>query len=276
MHAWLVGGLIAAIAAPTVLAAPRLAIRGAAAQVAIVPEARGDIAVIVTRTNRALPLKITRFGDTTYIDGALGHRIHGCALVAGSLGVRVRGLGTVAAGDLPHLTVRTPLNVRVTVGDGVSGAIGRSASLEFENRGCGRWTIANVRGRLSVGQFGSGESRVGQAGSADLNVAGGGAISTRDIHGPLTAVSSGAGAVQVEGVNGSVILRIAGSGSVGVQSGQATQLNVSIAGSGAARFGGEAKTLVASVAGPGYISVARVSGPVSKRVFGAGEIHVGR
>ena len=276
MHAWLVGGLIAAVIAPAVMAAPRLAIRGAAVQVAIVPEARSDIVVTVTKANRALPLRITRFGDTTFIDGALGHRIHGCALIAGALGVRVRGLETVAAADLPRVTIRTPLNVRVSAGDGVNGVIGRSSSLEFENRGCGRWTIANVRGRLSLGQIGSGESRVGQAGSADLNVAGGGAISTRAIHGPLTAVSSGAGAVQVDAVNGPVILRIAGSGSVGVQSGVATQLNVSIAGSGAARFGGEAKSLIASVAGPGYISVARVSGPVSRRIFGAGEIHLGR
>jgi hypothetical protein len=166
--------------------------------------------------------------------------------------------------------------VRVSAGDGVSGFVGRAASLRLQNRGCGRWTVANIRGRLDVEQIGSGEARVGQAGEADLNVAGEGAITTRAIHGPLRAVSSGAGAIDVDAVSGQAIVRIAGSGSIGVRGGVASQLNVSIAGSGSARFGGEAHSLVASVAGPGYISVRRVNGAMSRRVFGAGEIHVGR
>jgi hypothetical protein len=251
-------------------------IRGAAAEVVIVPEARGDIAVTLTRINRRLPLRVTRSGETTFIDGALGHRIRGCAMVGAGLGVRIRGMETVAPADLPALAIHTPMDVRVSAGEGVSGSVGRSASLRLQNRGCGRWTIANVRGRLDLDQIGSGEARVGQAGEADLNVAGGGAISTRAIHGALRAVSSGAGAIEVEAVRGPVILRIAGSGGIGVQGGLASQLNVSIAGSGAARFGGEARGLVAEVAGPGYVSVGRVSGPVSRKVFGAGEIHVGR
>ncbi|HEY2179751.1 MAG TPA: DUF2807 domain-containing protein [Caulobacteraceae bacterium] len=276
MRAWRVGGLIAAMAAPAAWAMPRVEIRAAAAEVVIVPEARGDIVITQTRVNRRLPLRISRFGETTLIDGALGHRVRGCAMTGQGLGVRIRGMETVTPADLPALAIHTPMDVRVTVGEGVTGSVGRSASLQLQNRGCGRWTIANVRGRLDLDQIGSGEVRVGQAGEADLSVAGGGAINTRAVHGPLRAVSSGAGAIDVEGVSGPVMVRIAGSGSVGVHGGLASQLNVSIAGSGVARFGGEARSLVASVAGPGYVSVKRVSGPVSRRLFGAGEIHVGR
>jgi hypothetical protein len=274
MRAWLLVGVI--VVAPAAAFAARLEIRGAAARVVIIPEPRADIQVIMVRSRASLPLRISRSGQTTFIDGGLGHRIHGCTLVAGQTGVRIRGLDTVAAADLPRLVVRAPLAVKVAVGDGVSGAVGRADSLELDNRGCGRWTIANVRGRLTLNQIGAGEARVGQAGAANLNVAGGGAIATQAIHGPLTAVSSGAGAIQADSASGPVLVRIAGSGSVGVRTGVATQLNISIAGSGVARFGGEARSLSAYVAGPGYVSVGKVTGPVSRHVFGAGEIHIGR
>jgi hypothetical protein len=267
---------VAVTSAVGVRAAPRVEIRSAAAHIVVIPEARADIVVSVIGASPRFPIKVSRFGDVTFIDGDVGHRVRGCPLVDGKPGVRIRGMGQVAGDSLPRLAIHAPSNVKITAGDGVSGVIGRAASLDFENRGCGQWTIANVRGRLRVNQIGSGEARAGAAGSADLSVAGAGAIATRTIHGPLTAVSSGAGAITVDSVSGVVIVRIAGSGSVGVNGGVANQLNVSIAGSGAARFGGEAKSVNASVAGPGYVSIARATGPVTRRVFGAGEILVGR
>jgi hypothetical protein len=278
MRVWLAGGLAVATSALGLTAhgAARLEIRGAAAHVVIIPEARADIVVTMIKANRDLPIRISRAGGVTFIDGALAHRVRGCPMLAGALGARIRGLGNVEAARLPSLVVRTPMEVRVVAGEAVSGAVGRAASVDFENRGCGAWTLANVRGRLRFSQVGSGDDRAGGAVAADLSVAGGGSVAARSVTGPLTAVSSGEGAIMVDSLVGPLIARVAGSGGVVVRAGRATQANISVAGSGAIRFGGEAGTVSASVTGSGHVSVARARGPVSRRVFGAGEVQVGR
>ena len=278
MRVLLAGGLIAATSALGLSAhgAVRLEIRGAAAHVVVIPEARADIVVTVIKASRELPVRVSRAGGVTYIDGNVAHRVRGCPMLAGALGARIRGLGNVEAASLPSLVVRTPMEVRVVAGDAVSGAVGRAVSVDLENRGCGAWTLANVRGRLRFSQVGSGDDRVGRAGAADLNVAGGGSIAARSVIGALTAVSSGEGAIMVDSLVGPMIARVAGSGGVVVRTGSAPQANVSVAGSGAVRFGGEAGSVSASVTGSGHVSVARARGPVSRHVFGAGEVEVGR
>jgi hypothetical protein len=272
----LIGVALVALASLPALAASRLELRALAAHVVILPEARNDIAVRMLRSNHALPVRVNRAGQVTIITGNLAHRVHGCPMLAGGVGVRVRGLGNIEAFELPHLLIRTPLDVRIIAGDAVSGVVGRSASVEVENRGCGAWTIANTHGRARVSQIGSGQERAGDSAEADLSVAGGGLITTRRVRGLTTIVSSGDGEIQVESVDGDVIARIAGSGGVDVRGGRAPHINVSVAGSGSMRFGGAAGAVTASVAGPGYVSIAHASGPVSRRVFGAGEIQVGR
>jgi hypothetical protein len=178
--------------------------------------------------------------------------------------------------QLPSIAVRTPLAVKISVGEGVFGAIGRADSLDFASRGCGDWVIANVRRRLRISEVGSGEARAGTAGSGDLSVAGSGSIETRDIRFGLTALSSGDGDISAASGSGPLMIRVAGSGDIRVLGGEASQMNVSIAGSGSVRFAGVARALIASIAGPGYISVSQVKGPVKKQVFGGGEIQAGR
>jgi hypothetical protein len=278
MRVKLIGAIVAATTAVGISAqgAPRLAIRAAAAHVVIIPEARSDIQVTMIKARRELPIRISRAGDLTTITGDVAHRVRGCSMLAGGQAVRIHGLGGIEAADLPQIVVRMPLQVRVEASDAVSGEIGRAASVDFENRGCGDWTVANTRGRLRFSQVGSGDVRAGQTGAADLSVAGGGSIAVRKVAGPLTAISSGDGAIMVDAVEGPLIARVAGSGDVVVRAGRAAQLNVSVAGSGAVRFGGDAGGVTASVTGSGHISIAHARGPVSKRVFGAGEIAVGR
>jgi hypothetical protein len=278
MCVWLVGAFVAAITAvgQDARSAPRLAIRNATAHVVIIPEARSDIQVTMLKSRRDLPIRISRAGDVTTIAGDVAHRVRGCGTPARGPGVRVRGIGPVAEADLPQIVVRTPLNVRVTASNAVSGAVGRAASVDFENRGCGSWTLANTRGRLRFSQVGSGDVRTGRTGAADLSVTGGGSIAVRQVSGPLTAISSGEGAIMVDSADGPLVARVAGSGDVIVSGGRAAQLNVSVAGSGAVRFGGQAGRVTASVTGSGRVSIAHASGPTSKQVFGAGEISVGR
>ena len=256
--------------------APRLELKGLAARVTIVPEARGDIRVTVLKANAQLPVFVTRSGAAVVVDGKLDHRIRGCPAMPGGAGARIKGLGFVGPDALPRLVVQTPMDVQVVAGDAVSGVVGRANSLDFENRGCGDWTVSNVRKRLRFNQVGAGQSQIGRAGAADLSVDGGGSISTRAIAGPVTAVSSGEGEIVVDSVSGPLIARVAGSGGVQVRGGRAPQVNVSVAGSGAVRFGGVAGAVAAEVTGSGLVTVAHARGPVSRRVFGAGQISIGR
>jgi hypothetical protein len=273
MRAWLI--LAALVGPASGHAAARLEIRGAAAHVTIIPEARSDIRVSVIRKSTVLPVRVFQSGDVTVVDGGLGHRVKGCPRLGSGIGVRVSGVGNIVEAELPRLVIRVPMDARVIAGDGVSGEFDRAASLDFESRGCGNWTIANVAGRLRLSQIGSGAVRAGRSGSADLNVAGRGAIVSGPIAGLLTAVSSGEGTINVASVDGSMMARVAGSGRVDVRAGAAARINASVAGSGAVSFGGDAGGVTASVAGSGNITVAHAGGPVTRRIFGPGQIQVG-
>jgi hypothetical protein len=267
-------GLIAVAGAAG--AAPTVDIRHAVARVVVIPEIRPNIVVTLVKTNARLPLRITRFAGRVYISGDVGHRAHNCRTVEGQPVVGVRGRGEIAYRDMPLVVIYTPMNARVSAGEAVFGSVGRSDSLEFSESGCGNWTIANVRGHLRLNVDGSGGARAGAVGSADLSVAGSGAIAAREIRGGLTAFSSGSGDIAAGSVSGPFNVRIAGAGDVRAPRGRVTRMTASVAGSGDVRFGGVASSLNASVAGSGAITVAQVTGPISKRVFGSGEVRIGR
>lgn len=266
---WLTAGIL--IAPSGAAAANALEIRGAAMRVAIVPERRTDVRVVVLRTNPRLPIRIRSAGGRIVITGDVSRRVRSC----GAHSVGLWGRGDVAYAALPFVVVRTPLAVRVSVGDAVFGVIGRSASVDFTNKGCGNWTIANTRGRLRLDQAGAGESQAGSAGSGDLSVAGSGRIAVRSLANGAMAVSSGSGDITVGRASGPMDVRIAGTGNVTVATGEVTHIDASIAGSGDIRMGGTAQSLTASVTGSGSVVVARVTGPVIRRVFGPGSVRVG-
>jgi hypothetical protein len=258
------------------IASPSVQVRGAAARLIVIPEMRRDIAVSLTHADPRLPLRITRLGDRIYITGDVGHRVHGCRTTTGRRGVAIWGRGGVPYEDLPTVVIRTPMTVRLSAGEAVFGDVGRSASVDFTNQGCGDWTIADVQGRLRLNQAGAGDARTGSAGTSDLSVAGSGGISTRAIRGGLTAVSSGSGAILVASVSGPVDARVAGPGGITMSAGSVTTMTVSIAGSGAVTLHGVAQSLKASIAGSGDVTVEKVTGPVVKQVFGSGAVRVGR
>ena len=269
-------GMAVAAIATGASAAPSVQIRNAVARVVVVPEARSDVSVALVKTNRRLPLRISHFGDTIIVDGDIGGRAHVCHRFLGRPTVGVWGRGDIHYQDMPQIVVHTPMDVHVSAGDAVYGSIGRSDSLDFSNKGCGDWTIANVRGRLRLNETGSGDARSGSAGSADLMVAGSGDLSTQDVRQNVTAVSTGSGDIMVGSVGGSLNVRVAGSGDVKAKAGQVGDMQAAIAGSGDVRFGGVAQSLNASITGSGDITVAKVTGQVNKRVFGSGDVNVGR
>lgn len=265
----------AGMAAGSAAAAPGVEIRQAVARVTIVPEARSDVAIEVIRANPRLPLRIVRDGDRVVVDGGLGMRLRGCGSFLGRPRAHVWGVGDIAYGDMPQIVVHTPMEVRVGASGAVFGTVGRAASVELSNSGCGDWTVADVASVLRVNVSGSGDIRTGAAGSADLHVAGSGDISVRRVDSGLSAATSGSGDIQTGLVNGPMRVRVAGSGNVRAHAGQVTDMDVSVAGSGDVSFGGVAQTLTANVAGSGDVTVSHVTGAVSKHVAGSGDVRVG-
>ncbi|HEV2533452.1 GIN domain-containing protein [Phenylobacterium sp.] len=250
-------------------------IKDAVARVTVIPENRSDIKVEFLSSNPRLPLQVRTFGGKTIIDGDLGRRIRNCRGHGEHVSVTVRDVGEVAWRDMPQVVIRTPRDARVEAGGAVFGSVGRSASLELGNAGCGDWTVANVEGRLRLSQAGSGDTRAGAAGEAKVRTAGSGDVAMADVHGPLEVEIAGSGDVNVGTISGALEVRVAGSGDVKVAGGHASAMSVSIAGSGDVDFGGSADTLKARIAGSGDVHAREVKGPISKMVMGSGGVSVG-
>jgi hypothetical protein len=250
-------------------------IEDAVARVTVVPEARNDIRIEVVRANARLPLKVRTLGDRTILDGDLDRRIRNCRSSGESSSVYVRDVGEVGWADMPQVVIRTPRDVRVEAGGAVFGAVGRSASLELGNSGCGDWVIANVEGAARVSQAGSGDTRMGSSGALKVRVAGSGDVAAGEVRGGLDVSIAGSGSADVRSVNGPLEVSIAGSGDVNIAGGRATTMKVSVAGSGDVNFAGAADSLRARIAGSGDVHASQVRGEISKAIMGSGSVRVG-
>jgi hypothetical protein len=270
--------LVATAAAMTAAGAAQAAaveITDAVARVTVIPENRTTTKVEIVRNNPRLPIQVRTVEGRTIIDGQLDGRIRNCR-VSGERGtVEVRGVGDVAYADMPQIVVRTPREAVVRADGAVFGAVGRSATLEFSNAGCGDWTVANVEGRLRLHVAGSGDTRTGSAGTARIRVAGSGDVSTAEVRGGLDVNVAGSGDVSVASIAGPLDVSVAGSGDVRVDGGRASSMAVSIAGSGDVNFHGVAETLNARIAGSGDVRVRQVRGSVSRSVVGSGGVRIG-
>ena len=250
-------------------------IKDAVARVTIIPEARNDISVEVTRPNPRLPLAVLTLGDRMIIDGDLDRKIRNCHGAADRFSVAVRGVGDVEWADMPQVVIRTPRDVKIEAGGAITGTVGRSNQLSLGNSGCGDWTIANVDGEAKVSQAGSGDTRMGSAGSLKVRIAGSGDVSAADIKNGLEVSIAGSGSTAVRSVKGPLSVSIAGSGDVTVGGGQVSEMKVSVAGSGNVDFRGSADTLRARIAGSGDVHANAVKGEVTKVVMGSGEVRIG-
>lgn len=264
-------------------AEPSVVIRNAAVRVVVIPEARKDVQVIVAQSNGALPLRTWREGDRVIVDGGVGGRMRwlalgfglGCSGRGGHVRVHVPRIGWLDGDALPRLVVRAPLNAEVAAEGAVFGSVGRSDSLTLSNAGCGDWTVANVRGPLTVNEAGSGDVRAGASGGLTVHSAGSGDVSARSVAGPMEASIAGSGDVIVARLTGALEVSIAGSGSVQIANGEVSTMTVHIAGSGGVDVAGTARSLDASIAGSGDVRVGQVLGPVSRHIMGSGSIDIG-
>jgi hypothetical protein len=265
----------AAVMAAGSAQAASIEIRDAVARVTVVPEARSDIKVEVTRRNDELPLTIRTTGDRTILDGDLDRRIRNCHSAGEGSSVTVRGAGTVRWEDMPQVIIRTPREANVVAGGAVFGTVGRSASLVLDNAGCGDWTIANVEGAARIAQAGSGDTRMGSSGSLRIRVAGSGDVAAASVKSGLDISIAGSGSARVSAASGALDISVAGSGDVVIGGGTASNMTVAIAGSGDVDFQGTAANLRARIAGSGDVHVNAVTGEVSKTVMGSGAVRIG-
>ena len=251
-------------------------VRDAVARVTVIPENRSDVQVEIVAANPRLGLQVRTSGGRTIIDGGLERRIRDCHGSGENRMVRVRGEGDFAWREIPQVVIHTPRDVDIDAGGAVWGAVGRAASVRLGNAGCGDWTVANVEGPLRVSLAGSGDTRAGSAGAANIRVAGSGDTTLGDVRGGLAVDVAGSGDVTAASVSGPLDVHIAGSGDVKVASGHASSMAVIVMGSGDVSFGGVADTLRARIAGSGDVRARQVTGPVSKTIMGSGGVTVGR
>lgn len=250
-------------------------VKDAVARVVVIPEDRGDIKVEFLTTNPSLPLQVRSMGGKTIVDGDLDRKIKSCNSSGGRTRVYVSGIGDVAYEDMPQIVIRTPKDAKVEAGGAVFGSVGKTASLELSNAGCGDWTVGNVAGKMNINVAGSGDTSTGSAGEASLRVAGSGDVRTQAVAGALEVSVAGSGDVDVASISGPLNVKIAGSGDVKISGGHASQVTTSIAGSGNVDFNGVAGSLTAKIAGSGDVHVKSVTGAVSKAIVGSGNVRVG-
>lgn len=269
--------LLAAMAVTSAGAAQAatIEVKDAVARITVVPEDRKDVRVEVVAPNAKLPVGIRVNGDRTVLDGGLNRKIRNCRGSGERAVVDIRDVGVVSFAEMPQVVIHTPRDVRIDAGGAIFGAIGRSASLELGNSGCGDWTVANVDGEAKISQAGSGDTRMGSSGGLKIRVAGSGDVASGDVRGGLDVSIAGSGSAHVKSVDGPLNVSVAGSGDVEINGGRGSAMKVSIAGSGDVDFAGPVDSLSARIAGSGDVRVEAVKGQVSKTVMGSGSVRIG-
>jgi hypothetical protein len=270
----LITAVVAAGAAGAAAAAPSIEIRDAVARVVVIPEDRADVKVELLTTNRDLPLEIRQSGSSVVIDGHLNHRIRDCHANSDNPWTSVRGVGRVDYKDMPQVVVHAPKAVALQANGAVFGAVGRSASLDFDNSGCSAWTVADVAGAATLRDSGVGAIRMGQASRLELRLSG-----VTNVHATrvanLDANLSGTGGLTLNELTGPMEARVSGAGHIKVLQGKAGSIRAEISGVGGIDFGGQAQSLDAQISGIGGIRVKAVTGPVTKSVSGIGHVTIG-
>ena len=232
----------------------------AAAQLFVIAEDRGDVAVDIVNSDRVPEVGARLEGGRLVLDGGLGSRIHGCSS-GNFLGapaaetVNIWGGGQVRKEDLPRITLRVPRRMDLTAGGAIFGAIGASAGGRVRISGCGKVTMGGASGDLDLVQSGSGDLDVGM------------------IDGPLRARLDGSGDLRIGAAHAGANVDLNGSGDVHVGD-MSGLLTASLDGSGGLNVGNGAQGGELSLNGSGDVRVGAMSGPLRARLDGSGGLSV--
>jgi len=244
----------AAAAVPGLASAAEIRLKDAVAEVTVIPEARSDFAVTVTRNHPGLPpIRTYRNAGGVVVDGGLARRISDCGVMGG---VKIKNGPRVSKRELPQIVIRAPLDFSLVAEGYVRGTIGSGRSISLTTEGCGGWTIGDTSQRLDVRLEGFGDVNAGRARAA-------------------TVAMEGMGDVDIASVSGPVDASVEGMGDLRIKAGNASHFKARLEGMGSIRFDGVAGTVDASAEGMGTIRVARATGAVSKRAEGFSRVRVG-
>ncbi len=266
-------GAFAAQAAPGVAhAATEVELRHAAARVVVIPENRPDVSLVVSYGSSTLPkIMVHEEGNKLIADGKLDHHSMSCR----DNSINVAGFGQIDAAGLPLVTIRVPLDAKVSFGGASIGQVGASKTLEFDQGGCGNWKIGDVSGKGEINIGGSGSVEMANLGEAEVNIGGSGSFHAKGV-GRLEGNIGGHGDIDADTITGDSEINIGGSGNVNLNGGTSPKMEINVAGSGHVNFGGEVHDLEVNIVGSGDVHVKKVTGNVSKSVMGSGNIVIGQ
>jgi len=270
---------LAALASTAVLAAAsgaqahtEVRLAHIAARVVVIPENRPDVDLRVVYGNSKLPvIMVHTDGDTLVADGKLGRRALNCK----ADGVTIAGIGAVTQADLPTIYIRTPLDAKVSAGGATWGEVRASKSLELDEGGCGKWTVADVAGKAEINIGGSGDVTASHMGDAEVNIGGSGNFIASAIQ-ALEANIGGNGDITIGTIAGPAEVNIGGSGNVKIDDGRSSKLEINIAGSGDVRHGGTVQDMEVNIVGSGDVRVHAVTGNISRSIMGSGKVIIGQ
>jgi len=252
-------------------------LRDFAGYVRVYPEARTDIAVSVANSGPLSAPVFRMAGSRLIVDGGLRRQIRSCHVLSeGGFVVSTNRQGSVAGARLPVVSIRVPRAAVVMAGGAVRLHMADSDNARVRFEGCGDADIERVAHSADIALNGSGDVRLYEAERATVAVAGSGDVTLGVARQGLTASLAGSGDLTASRVDGPTNISVQGSGNVLIRDGRATVVSIAIAGSGDVTHGGEAQRLDAVILGSGDVRVHQVNGPVSRRVFGSGEVIIGR
>lgn len=255
--------------------ATEVTLRDVAALVRVRPENRSDIAVSISNQGRlpAAEMRVNR--GRLVIDGQLRRQIRSCRVDGAAFEVVTSRNGRLTASELPVIELRVPQNAVVSAGGAVRLHLAPAQTAHVSLAGCGDADIVSVAGEADVAVSGAGDLRLYEAGQADVRVAGSGDVVLGVVRSGLTVSIAGAGDLTAARADGPINIALQGAGDVTIRDGRATTLSIAIAGAGDVTHNGSAERLDAVILGGGDVRVRSVSGEVTRRVLGGGEVVVG-
>lgn len=251
-------------------------LRDLAAIVIVHPENRTDIAVSVINPGPLRMPEVRAGGRRVTIDGKLRRQISSCRGNGERFEANIARVGRLMARQLPTVMIHTPQNVVVSGGGAVRLHVERAEDVFVHLEGCGESDIESVENEADITVSGHMDVRVYEAGEATVRVAGEGDVVLGLVREGLTASLAGEGDLIAARVDGPTNIAIQGEGDVTIRDGRATVLSAVIAGDGDFTHGGSAERLDVVIIGSGDVRVRRVDGEITRRVFGSGDVVVGR
>lgn len=247
-----------------------LRIRGAAANVTIVPEDRSDFLIAIDNSAGMAPMPlVSTAGNQVLIDGQLRNRVQNCESDGGA---ELRGYGTLTAAQLPRITIRAPRDLILDRSGAGRTEIGASSSLDVEFSGCGSAQLGDVAGDLDIDFAGSGVVTAGAARNVSADIAGSGELSLTTVSGNADLDIAGSGTVTMASLTGDLSADAAGSGNVTVRGGSVGEANIDMAGSGDIEINAPVRNLIVSMVGSGDVEVTGVVGDLEAEIAGSGNV----